>query len=101
VAFDSDSLLGELNPAQTKALLAALTRKSSIEFVRKGSTWALSDTGAAAVLLKMDEFQGRLGTPGALIRPGTQPESKALPRCRASSSSPAPSPPPGRATRPG
>jgi hypothetical protein len=101
VAFDSDSLLGELNPAQTQALLAALTRKSSIEFVRKGNTWALSDTGAAAVLLKMDEFQGRLGTPGALIRPGTQPESKALPRCRASSSSPAPSPPPGRATRPG
>ena len=79
VAFDSDSLLGELNPAQTKALLAAITRKSSIEFVRKSNTWALSDTGAAAVLLKMDEFQGRLGTPGALIRPGTQPESKALP----------------------
>ena len=79
VGFDSDSLQGELNPAQTQALLAALTRKSSIEFVRSGTTWALSDTGAAAVLLKMDEFQGRLGTPGALIRRGTEPESKALP----------------------
>lgn len=79
VGFDSDSLRGELNPAQTQALLAALTRKSSIEFVRGGTTWALSDTGAAAVLLKMDEFQGRLGTPGALIRRGTESESKALP----------------------
>lgn len=79
VGFDSDSLQGELNPAQTQALLAALTRKSNIEFVRNGNTWALSDTGATAVLLKMDEFQGRLGTPGALIRRGTEPESKALP----------------------
>lgn len=41
--------------------------------------WALSDKGAAAVLLKMDEFQGRLGTPGALIRKGTKKESTVLP----------------------
>lgn len=79
VAFDNDSLLGRLDTAQVNALLAALSRKSSLEFVRNGSTWALSDSGAAAVLLKMDEFQGRLGTPGAIIRRGKQPESGVLP----------------------
>jgi hypothetical protein len=31
--------------------------------------------GAAAALLKMDDLQGRVGTPGALVRPGTKPES--------------------------
>ena len=37
--------------------------------------WILSDQGAAAVLLKMDEFQQRLNTPSALIQKGkhTQP----------------------------
>jgi hypothetical protein len=34
---------------------------------------------ANAVLLKMDEFQGRIGTPGALIRKGQKPESSVLP----------------------
>jgi hypothetical protein len=31
------------------------------------------------VLLKMDEFQGRLGPPGALVRKGERPESSVLP----------------------
>jgi len=31
------------------------------------------------VLLKMDEFQGRLDTPGALVRKGNKSESSALP----------------------
>lgn len=79
VAFDSDSLLGSLDATQVNALLAALTRKSRLEFVRNGHVWALSDSGAAAALLKMDEFQGRLGTPGAIIRRGKQPESGVLP----------------------
>lgn len=79
VAFDADSLQGSLDATQVSALLAALTRRSRLEFVRNKHTWALSDSGAAAVLLKMDEFQGRLGTPGAIIRRGKRPESGVLP----------------------
>ena len=36
---------------------------------------ASSSTGASAVLLKMDEYQGRIGTPGALVRKGTKAEA--------------------------
>lgn len=71
---------GALTPAQTDALLAALTRTSRIEVVGGGNQrWTLSDSGASAVLLKMDEFQGRLGTPGALVRKGNGSEDKVLP----------------------
>ena len=34
--------------------------------------------GASAVLLKMDEVQGRVGTPGALVRRGAKPESSVM-----------------------
>ncbi|MDP5240224.1 DUF1176 domain-containing protein [Uliginosibacterium sp. 31-16] len=43
------------------------------------SEWTLSLAGIKAVLLKMDEEQGRIGTPGALVRKGTKPESSVLP----------------------
>jgi len=69
----------ELPSPLVDALLAALRRDSVIEW-QVGEDWLrLSDDGAAAVLLKMDEFQGRLGTPGALIRKGTRSESDVLP----------------------
>ncbi|MGO4625358.1 DUF1176 domain-containing protein [Stenotrophomonas sp. 2YAF26] len=41
-----------------------------------GHAWPLSDHGIRTLLLKMDEVQGRLDTPGALVRKGAQPESK-------------------------
>ena len=69
----------DLAPQQTQALLAALTRSSRIAWSDGVHTWRLSDKGAAAVLLKMDEFQGRLGTPGALVRKGSRSESSVLP----------------------
>lgn len=69
----------DLAPAQTQALLSALTRSSKIAWTDGTRTWRLSDKGAAAVLLKMDEFQGRLGTPGALVRKGTRDEKTVLP----------------------
>jgi hypothetical protein len=48
--------------------------------VRAGKqTWTLSLAGVKAVLLKMDEAQGRVGTPGALVRRGRRPESSVLP----------------------
>lgn len=65
-----------LRPAQVEALLAALPGQARIEVIdSRGTHWPISDRGAAAVLLKMDEVQGRLGTPGALVRRGTRAET--------------------------
>lgn len=74
-----DTLTTTLSESQTAALLAALSRTSRIEWVAGGRSWRLSDRGAAAVLLKMDEFQGRVGTPGALLRRGKRHENEVLP----------------------
>ncbi|MEG2805464.1 DUF1176 domain-containing protein [Stenotrophomonas sp.] len=87
----NDAKLGALNynaadgtaalpPAQVSAMLAALMGNSRIALTGDdGRRWTLSDRGASAVLLKMDEFQGRIGTPGALVRKGTKAESTVLP----------------------
>ncbi len=65
-----------LNAAQTSALLSALVRDGGISVTDgAGHRWPLSDKGAAAVLLKIDEYQGRLGTPGAVMRKGSTSES--------------------------
>lgn len=63
-----------LNRSQTDALLAALAKDSTLQWTDGTTTWTLSGKGAAAVLLKMDEFQGRLGTTGALVRKGARGE---------------------------
>lgn len=65
-----------LSLKQTAALLSALVRGGDIAVAdTAGHAWPLSDKGAAAVLLKLDEYQGRLGTPGAVMRKGTKAES--------------------------
>ncbi|AVJ33112.1 hypothetical protein CLM74_10185 [Stenotrophomonas sp. MYb57] len=65
-----------LRPAQVEGLLAALPGQARIEVIdSRGTRWPISDRGAAAVLLKMDEVQGRVGTPGALVRRGTRAEA--------------------------
>ncbi|MBF1277665.1 MAG: DUF1176 domain-containing protein [Neisseria sp.] len=61
---------GKLNSAQTNALLEALKKESQISIRSGNYEWHLSDKGAAAAMLKADEFQGRLNTPSALIRKG-------------------------------
>ncbi|SKA27431.1 DUF1176 domain-containing protein [Novilysobacter spongiicola] len=69
-----------LSPAHVDALFQALAGDADIAFVADdGRRWRLSDKGATAVLLKMDEFQGRLHTPGALVRQGTRSEDDVLP----------------------
>ncbi len=65
-----------LNPAQQAALLSALTGSGKIEWVHQGKRWQLSDKGATAVLLKMDNYQGRVGTPSALVRKGKAAQNK-------------------------
>ncbi|MBD8642959.1 DUF1176 domain-containing protein [Stenotrophomonas sp. CFBP 13724] len=67
-----------LEAAQVAALLASVTGPGAGSVVFTGDDqrqWKLSARGASAVLLKMDEFQGRLGTPGAVMRKGKQAES--------------------------
>lgn len=70
---------GELSNGQVAALVAALPQKADTVFSAGGSQWRLSDQGAAAVFLKMDEAQRRLGTAGALVRKGRQAETTVPP----------------------
>jgi Protein of unknown function (DUF1176) len=79
VAMTNENRIADLTPAQVAALLKALLRDSRIEFRAGDDVWTLSDRGASAVLLKMDEAQGRIGTVGALHRKGKQQESRVLP----------------------
>lgn len=69
----------DLSTAQVNALLAALPRASTIQWAGGGNSWQLSDKGAAAALLKMDEFQGRIGTTSALVRKGPRGDEGVLP----------------------
>ncbi|UGQ47007.1 DUF1176 domain-containing protein [Massilia endophytica] len=78
VQLSAESATGSLSPGQTEALIAALRKDSKLEWRGSGSTWSLSGKGATAMLLKMDDLQGRLGTPGALVRKGGKPETGVL-----------------------
>lgn len=67
---------GALSPTQIAAILPVLAGTGTIAFVADdGRRWSLSPHGSTAVLLKMDDAQGRVGTPGALVRKGTRDES--------------------------
>lgn len=79
VTLAKEALTADLTAAQVKALLASLLRDTRIEFHARDKTWTLSGAGASAVLLKMDEAQGRVGTVGALYRRGKQDESHVPP----------------------
>lgn len=87
VEISAETFAGKLTDRQTSKLLAAITRDSLIQWTLTETAsdklanqhlWQLSTTGANAVLLKMDEFQGRLGTTGALVRRGNQHEDNVL-----------------------
>ena len=65
--------------AQVPRLLQELLRSEEAIVTAGKDRWVLSLAGTNAVLLKMDEVQGRLNTPGALVRKGTQPESAVPP----------------------
>lgn len=68
VALDENGQ-GELTPAQLEALIDALQAKhADIRFSGGGTQWRLSDTGAAAVLLRLDAQQGRINSPSALMK---------------------------------
>lgn len=64
-----------MDAAQAAVLLPALIKAEEANVRAGDMRWALSLAGLNAVLLKMDEVQGRIDTPGALVRRGTKPES--------------------------
>jgi hypothetical protein len=68
----------ELSALQVTSLLPVLLKTNEMQLSSGKLSWKISTEGLNAVLLKMDEFQGRLGTPGALVRKGTRAESSVL-----------------------
>ena len=69
----------ELTGAQVRAIVSRPSAQKSILFDDGRIRRRLSDNGLTAVLLKMDEVQGRIGTPGALVRAGVRPEATVPP----------------------
>jgi hypothetical protein len=78
-AGENKSAVAKLSAPQVSALLAAAVGSGSIEWQSGATHWELSGKGATAVLLKMDEFQGRIGTSGALVKKGARGEDAVLP----------------------
>lgn len=70
-----DSDTWRLSDAQARALVDAVKGSGKVEFKGGAKPFLLSGDGATAVLLKMDDVQGRVGTPGALVKRGDKPES--------------------------
>ena len=77
ISEDGDAKLSE---KQTTELLTALKGNASIEVVFGEFKEKVSDKGAAAAMLKMDEFQQRLNTPSALIRQGKEKHAVLAPQ---------------------
>ncbi|WP_434629215.1 DUF1176 domain-containing protein [Chromobacterium sp. CV08] len=84
-------------PARAAPLLAAMRDADAMELDDGRRHWTLSLAGLKAALLKIDDVQGRIGTRGALAKPGDQPESAVPPAPAAPRVAPAAIP----AARPG
>ena len=76
----SDDAPDKLTEEQTKALLSGLKKESEIRLTYGKTTLKVSDKGAAAAMLNMDEFQQRLNTPSALIRQGQEKHAVLAPK---------------------
>ena len=75
-----DKQVAALDEKQTDALLTALKNNADIEFISGQFRGKLSNEGAKAAMLKMDEFQQRLDTPSALIRQGQEKHAVLAPQ---------------------
>lgn len=71
-------IMGKLSTNQVNGLLQQAKQKTDIVFKNSNVQWQISDAGMTASLLKMDDFQKRVGTVGALIKKGSTNESKVL-----------------------
>ena len=76
----SDDEPDKLTEEQTKALLSGLKKESEIRLTYGKTMLKVSDKGAAAAMLKMDEFQQRLNTPSALISQGQEKHAVLAPK---------------------
>lgn len=74
-ALSAQQSESEVPAARVPALLAAVQKGDAIHLMSGSAQWEVSLDGAVAALLKMDDLQGRVGTPGALVRKGMKPES--------------------------
>jgi hypothetical protein len=79
----------DLPAAVAAPLLKAVVAGGGVAFTAGKTTWRLSADGAAGLLLKMDEIQGRTGRPSALVRKGSLSDAgvasaMAVPRFEAS-----------------
>lgn len=69
----------QLSDDQVRAVIGAVKGSGEVVFKGGPAPFVLSNDGAYAVLLKMDDAQGRIGTPGALTKKGDKPESGVAP----------------------
>ena len=71
LSVSSDGDVYQLNQKQTQALLRQAKQNTKIEIVAVSNVgrtrWQISDKGMSAVLLKLDEVQGRVGNSLALV----------------------------------
>ena len=67
-----------MSASQTSAVISAVKGSGKVEFKGGTKPFQLSGEGAYAVLLKADDVQGRIGTPGALTKKGNKPESSVV-----------------------
>lgn len=68
-----------LTTEQVARLMPQLLNAESAKVSDGKHQWLLSLAGLKAVLLKIDDLQGRVGTVTALVKPGTRPASAVLP----------------------
>lgn len=67
-----------LSKAQVNAILQQSKQDAEIVLKNQYEQWQVSSKGMTAVLLKMDDFQQRVGTVGALVKKGPKDESQVL-----------------------
>ncbi|WP_017350082.1 DUF1176 domain-containing protein [Pantoea sp. A4] len=65
----------QMDNAQFTAFMQALQHSARIIFRDNLGQYPLSSSGSSAVLLRMDDIQGRIDTPGALIKKGNRDET--------------------------
>lgn len=66
----------QLTQQQTDAIVNAVKGSGVVEFRGGKTPFTLSGEGANAVMLKIDDAQGRIDTPGALVKKGNKPEER-------------------------
>lgn len=64
-----------LSNKQSLAVIEAINGTGLVEFKEGDKRLVLSNSGSTAVFVKADDAQGRINTPGALVKRGDKPES--------------------------